>query len=224
MRTGLYSLFLILTSFAVSAYEVSPIYQLLESVGAKSQSTYTIKNIEKEEILIEVFAYGMEVINGEELLTPADSEFLILPPQARVKAGGYQKFRIRYLSSEPLGSTEPYRVVFKQIKLNSPNHTASEVEMLVNFSTLAFVSPPKSEAQPLAWINEGEMVIRNEGNRVLDLGKLGFEFETNKGVTSTNWETFSDQVGLYLLPGFNTTLSLSDELKSAKKVELEYRQ
>ncbi|MDN2481286.1 fimbria/pilus periplasmic chaperone [Vibrio agarivorans] len=216
-------LLMILTSFFANAYEVSPIYQLLETVGDKSQSTYTIKNIEHEDIVVEVFVYGVEIINGEELLTSADKEFLVLPPQAKVKAGGYQKFRIRYLSAQALDQTKPYRVVFKQIKLNKPQQDVSEVEMLIDFSTLAYVSPPKTEAKPIAWIENDQLVIRNQGQRVLDLGQMTFEFKTEKGNESTTWERFANQAGLYLLPGYNATLSLDGELSNAQAVEIDYQ-
>ncbi|WP_394244663.1 fimbrial biogenesis chaperone [Vibrio astriarenae] len=214
---------LIVTSLSTFAYEVSPIYQLLESVGSKSQSSYTIKNIEHEDIVVEVFAYGVEIINGEELLTPADSEFLILPPQAKISAGGYQKFRIRYLSSSPIEKTQPYRVVFKQIQLNKPESDTSEVEMLIDFSTLAYVSPPNSKATPIAWVEDDQMTIRNNGERVLNLGELRFDFKTGSGSESVTWERFANQAGLYLLPGFNTTLTLNDDLADAKEVDLDYR-
>ena len=75
-------LFSFLFSSIIFAYEVSPIYLELDDVGRNSQGLYKVTNVEDDPILLEVHVYQADFSSGEEILTPSEDEFLILPPQA----------------------------------------------------------------------------------------------------------------------------------------------
>ena len=135
----------LMLSFAPSlfAYQVSPMFHLFEVAGNSSKGSYEISNTGNNEIFIEAVVYSVSFDqNGNEQLTPEEDDFLILPPQGKIKPGEGRRFRVRYLGDALLSQTKVYRVIFEQIQTtdDSEDDTA-QLEFLVDFSTVVFVSP-----------------------------------------------------------------------------------
>ena len=216
-------LFSFLFSSIIFAYEVSPIYLELDDVGRNSQGLYKVTNVEEEPILLEVHVYQADFSSGEEVLTPSEDEFLILPPQAKIDGQKSQTFRVRYTPKKPIKKTETYRIVFTQIELDNQtkeNEEDSSISMLLEFATLAFVSPASSKSIPTATIQNNQIAIRNDGKRVLNMNGMEFSFSGGKSNKTVDWEALSNKTSAYLMPGSTVKYTLPSELGQPQTVSV----
>lgn len=216
-------LFSFLFSSIIFAYEVSPIYLELDDVGRNSQGLYKVTNVEEEPILLEVHVYQADFSSGEEVLTPSEDEFLILPPQAKIDGQKSQTFRVRYTPKRPIKKTETYRIVFTQIELDNQtkeNEEDSSISMLLEFATLAFVSPASSKSIPTATIKNNQIAIRNDGKRVLNMNGMEFSFSGGKSNKTVDWEALSNKTSAYLMPGSTIKYTLPSELGQPQTVSV----
>ena len=216
-------LFSFLFSSIIFAYEVSPIYLELDDVGRNSQGVYKVTNVEEEPILLEVHVYQADFSSGEEVLTPSEDEFLILPPQAKIDGQKSQTFRVRYTPKKPIKKTETYRIVFTQIELDNQtkeNEEDSSISMLLEFATLAFVSPASSKSIPSATIQNNQIAIRNDGKRVLNMNGMEFSFSGGKSNKTVDWEALSNKTSAYLMPGSTVKYTLPSELGQPQTVSV----
>ncbi|UTZ42075.1 fimbrial biogenesis chaperone [Vibrio campbellii] len=216
-------LFSFLFSSIIFAYEVSPIYLELDDVGRNSQGLYKVTNVEDDPILLEVHVYQADFSSGEEILTPSEDEFLILPPQAKIDGQKSQTFRVRYTPKSPIKKTETYRIVFTQIELDNQteeNEEDSSISMLLEFATLAFVSPASSKSIPTATIKNNQIAIRNDGKRVLNMNGMEFSFSGGKSNKTVDWEALSNKTSAYLMPGSTVKYTLPSELGQPQTVSV----
>ena len=216
-------LFSFLFSSIIFAYEVSPIYLELDDVGRNSQGLYKVTNVEDDPILLEVHVYQADFSSGEEILTPSEDEFLILPPQAKIDGQKSQTFRVRYTPKGPIKKTETYRIVFTQIELDNQteeNEEDSSISMLLEFATLAFVSPASSKSIPSATIKNNQIAIRNDGKRVLNMNGMEFSFSGGKSNKTVDWEALSNKTSAYLMPGATVKYTLPSELGQPQTVSV----
>ena len=216
-------LFSFLFSSIIFAYEVSPIYLELDDVGRNSQGLYKVTNVEEEPILLEVHVYQADFSSGEEILTPSEDEFLILPPQAKIDGQKSQTFRVRYTPKRPIKKTETYRIIFTQIELDNQteeNEEDSSISMLLEFATLAFVSPASSKSIPSATIQNNQIAIRNDGKRVLNMNGMEFSFSGGKSNKTVDWEALSNKTSAYLMPGSTVKYTLPSELGQPQTVSV----
>lgn len=216
-------LFSFLFSSIIFAYEVSPIYLELDDVGRNSQGLYKVTNVEEEPILLEVHVYQADFSSGEEVLTPSEDEFLILPPQAKIDGQKSQTFRVRYTPKRPIKKTETYRIIFTQIELDNQteeNEEDSSISMLLEFATLAFVSPASSKSIPTATIKNNQIAIRNDGKRVLNMNGMEFSFSGGKSNKTVDWEALSNKTSAYLMPGSTVKYTLPSELGQPQTVSV----
>lgn len=79
--------------------------------------------------------------DGKESLIQAEDDFLIFPPQLILKAGKTQAIRVKYIGEPTIEQSAPYRISIKQIPIDLSGSGKSGVGMVVNFHTLAHVTP-----------------------------------------------------------------------------------
>lgn len=218
-------------SFGVSAigYQVQPMIVELDQQGKKSLVTYRLQNPSDIALPVEIEVYKRTFDeNQQEILIPAEDDFIVLPPQIEVPPKGYQIFRAKYLGAPELSQTESYRIVFKQLPLSKDNEK-SGVKMMFNFATLVFVSPKQVIAKPKSQLqcekaDACTLTIDNVGERVLDLSHFDYHFDDSK--TVFNWSLFqSITSGRFIMPGHQVKLNLKALLPgkvatSAKLVNL----
>ncbi len=220
------------SSFAVG-YQVQPMIVELSSYGKGSLTTYRLQNPSDVSLPVEIEVYKRTFDeNQQEVLVPAEDDFIVLPPQIEVPAKGYQVFRAKYLGSPDLKQTHSYRIVFKQLPLTNANEK-SGVKMLFNFATLVFVSPEAVVAKQkndlkCEQIDTCTITISNIGDRVLDLSHFDYHFDYHfdQGKVVINWTQFQTiTAGRFIMPGHQVKLNLGRLLqgkttKSAKLVNL----
>lgn len=163
-----------LSVFSTHAYQVQPMVAELLTTSGKSSITYRVINPSDNALPIEVEVYKRTFdAEMQEVLEPSDDDFIVLPPQIEVPANGYQVFRAQYIGDGDFDSTQSYRIVFKQLPLQSEQQQ-SQVNMVFNFATLVFVSPPESKGELSQNIdcdkeNICTLHVENTGNQVVNL-------------------------------------------------------
>ena len=164
------------------AQSVQPMAFDLEPVGAKARETLTISNTTESTLTLEMTASAIEVkADGSEHWTPADENFLIFPPTAIIQPGKIQAVQVQYVGEPELSESVSYRVSVKQVPVDLGNVQESQIQVLVNFNTLANVVPPKAKAVPVieeitdaAEAGFWDVTLRNAGNRYFGFAKTAW--------------------------------------------------
>ena len=208
------------------AYQVQPMIVEMQSAGKNSLVTYRLQNPADSPLPVEVEVYKRTFDeNLQEVLVPAEKDFVVLPPQIEVPANGYQVFRAKYLGKPDLTQTESYRIVFKQLPLEDEKEKAqSGVKMMFNFATLVFVTPEGVSYTAQSQLNcpnydSCKLTIANKGKKVLDLAHFDFAFsfkgaEANTGSSTESkklsWTQFQPITkGRFIMPNHFVELDLT---------------
>ncbi|CAM3066698.1 molecular chaperone [Vibrio rarus] len=210
----------------VLAYQVTPMYLEMEYVGSKAQSSYQVTNNSSKNVLVQVSAYRVVIDpnTSEETITPADEDFLILPPQASVTPNNVRRFRVRYLGGEQVTSTQTYRIVFEELQTSDGDKSDSQVKFLFNFSTVVFVSPTSEECTTrLNSRVEGDfLVLKNEGNCVLNIGQAKLTFSKDGKSESSSWNNLKfENNSIYLIPNLVKRYKLPVQFQNSDAVEFD---
>lgn len=191
----------------------------IETLGADNRIAYRVINTSNTLLPIEVSVMRRTFDeNGTEKLTPAEDDFLVLPPQTSIEPGQYQMFRAQYLGEPVLPESVSYRIIFKQLALNEKNNVSS-VKMLFNFATLVMVSPKGVTGNlqtGLECDDECIMTLTNTGSGVVPL--LEGELHIN-GTAVADWNELQNIVpASYLMPTQSVNFSLSTLEKNAGNI------
>ena len=144
--TAVAAVSLALVSTSAHAQRVQPMSYELGPSGSKASTSLRIENTSKVDMTLELLANKISVDeNGNESLTPAEDDFLIFPPQLILKAGKTQAIRVKYIGEPTIKQSEPYRISVKQIPIDLSGGGKSAVGMVVNFHTLAHVTPQSAK-------------------------------------------------------------------------------
>lgn len=202
-----------LTSIQGFAYQVQPMVAELQTVGNRSSITYRVINPSETSLPIEVEVYKRSFdAEQKEILTLEEEDFIVLPPQIEVPANGYQVFRAQYIGDGELDSTQSYRIIFKQLPLESEG-TESQVNMIFNFATLVFVSPPDSKGELKQEVKcETEdacaLNIVNTGNQVVNLVQSALHIN---GEMNKDWQWVQAQIPVtFLMPDHTLHIPLAE--------------
>ncbi|MET2948404.1 molecular chaperone [Vibrio owensii] len=208
-------------TFDAHSYEVSPMYLDLEDTGRQSSGNYTVGNVEQKTIAVEVSAFKVGYKDGEEVLTPAEDEFLILPPQAQIPSAAIQNFRVKFIPKSPLSTTAVYRIVFSQLDLDADKEgDGSTVNMLIDISTIAFVSPSDGKPVPKVSLADNKIQVENKGNRILDMYGLAFDIKTESGNKTLFWRDLNEDSGSWLMPGSKAQFKVPTNVNKATQITL----
>ncbi|MGR5063847.1 hypothetical protein [Photobacterium sp. DNB22_13_2] len=199
-------LILLLCFSSADAYQVQPMLQEVDITGRGSYGDYLVTNDSNNEVTLEISIFKIAFNDkNEEILIPADDEFLILPPQTVIQSKANQTFRLRYLPNKNITESTAYRVVFEQLPVDIDENEQSLVEFTMRFSTIVIVNVPETSA--LAVISnldidgKPEVTIKNTGNGVLDLTDWKFDFTINGQNKLYSWLDMEETLNQrYLMP------------------------
>ncbi|BDX05957.1 fimbria/pilus periplasmic chaperone [Planctobacterium marinum] len=222
-----FSLFTVLLCSNQSfAYQVQPMVAELYTTGNRSAVTYRVINPSDTPVPIEVVVYKRSFDeNQKEILTEAEDDFIVLPPQVDVPANGYQVFRAQFLGDSEFDKTQSYRIVFKQLPIEQQGQ-ASQVNMIFNFATLVFVSQPESQGNLTQTLDcpDAEnctLNIVNDGNAVVNLVQSAIHFD---GEQQGDWQWLQNNMPVtFLMPEHKLSINIKTLLSEGtlpKQVEL----
>lgn len=136
-----------LAAWSAQATSVSPIELEMTSLGTNSRSQVTVSNTTAAPLALEATISRLELgENGEQSLTKAGDEFLVLPSQVLVPPGGTQVFRVQWVGSPNLSRSQSYRLALTQIPVKLPQ-SQSAVQVVMSFGVVINVAPPQGQPE-----------------------------------------------------------------------------
>jgi len=164
----------VLVTSAASAMSVSPIVLDLTTTGTNSRGQLAVLNDAASSLPVEIVVSRLELSEKGEMITkPAGDEFLVFPPQAMVKPGGTQNFRVQWVGDPNIPTSQSYLFSVNQVPVKIPTGQ-SGVQIVFNFATIINVTPPggKSEitlvSTSIGKDEKGKMhpevTVKNSGN------------------------------------------------------------
>mgnify|MGYP003624258232 CR=1 FL=1 len=210
------SLFFLLSSFSIFAYQVNPMVSELLPMGSGSQQTMRIINTSHKKLTIEILAYNLLIDqHGKENLKENDSDFLIIPMTTIIPPGKAQSIIVRYIGEPVLSASEAYRIAVNQVVVDLDDGGYSGVDMTVSFRTLLNVVPKNSKAQLVILSKEQtrentwNVLLENKGNRYIRLSKAKWVIESENNKLVLEGKELSEALsGKLLLPNSRREISI----------------
>jgi P pilus assembly chaperone PapD len=143
---------------------VTPIQVEMTSAGSQSRAQITVTNDSTEPLPIEIKIEKLTVAeNGDRKLTKAPDNFLIFPPQALIRAGATQVFRIQWVGEPMLAQSESFMMTVAQIPVKMPA-SKTAVQIVMNFGVVINVAPPQGLPE-LKLVGTGVETDKKTGKR-----------------------------------------------------------
>lgn len=170
--------------FAVSsmanAYRVEPMVAEMEPIGKRAQMSMRVDNTSSKPLTVELYPLSMTMDQyGNETISPADDDLLVIPVTAIIKPGRSQSIMVRYLGDPSISQSKSYRIAVKQVKVENSEDDSGQMGLLLQFNTLVNIRPKNTNPD----LNIKSVMPKN--------GKWLVEVE-NKGdsygrLSRTNW-------------------------------------
>ncbi|MEO0591109.1 MAG: fimbria/pilus periplasmic chaperone, partial [Pseudomonadota bacterium] len=142
---------LLLTALGASVAEasrVTPMIVEMKPTGRQAVARIELTNDSGRDIAYEVAMVRGEIsTKGELTVTPADDDFLVFPPQALVERDSSQVFRVQYLGTDLLETSQLYYLAIRQVPV-AFDPGENQVQVIVNFNVLVHVVPDNTEPLP----------------------------------------------------------------------------
>lgn len=170
------------------AHRVYPMSYELAPVGSGAATVLRVDNTTERPLTLEVTAEKRTWDEqGNEMRTPADEDFLILPPQLIVEPGKTQAIRVQYVGDPTIDQTAMYVIGVNQVPVTDPT-AGTGVQFVINFGTAAYVVPAGAKTElkivsVAAASTPGtmEVVLENSGARYAPLGSTTWTFTNGAG-------------------------------------------
>ncbi len=155
------------------AMSVTPIVLDMTTSGGKAKQI-TVVNDGAKPLPVEIVVSRIELDEkGEISSKPAGDEFLVFPPQALLKAGATQNFRIQWVGDPQIPTSQHYVFSVNQVPVKMPEGK-SGVQVVFNFATIVNVAPAGGKSA-IALVKSGigkddkgkprpALTVRNPGN------------------------------------------------------------
>lgn len=223
-------LFLCLTLAAATsparAISVSPLVIDMTAAGRGARNAVTVLNDSKSPLPVEVRVYRLELgLDGEPKKTPADDDFVIFPPQAILKPGATQIFRVQWAGDPALAKSQGYVLSVNQLPVKIAQ-AKSGVQVVFNFSVVVNVAPVSGQAELRAVKTEvttdakgtprPAIIVENKGNKHAYFSDASLKIAGGGWNRSLSAAELRQFVGLGLvLPGRQRRFILPIDLPSA---------
>jgi fimbrial chaperone protein len=146
-----------------NAMSVSPMHIEMISVGKTSTSQIKVTNEGSTPLPIEAILEKMSLSESGDMnrVRTADN-FVIIPPQALIPAGGTQVFRVQWVGEPDLQKSESYLLSLSQIPVKLPKNQ-NAVQIVTSMGVMINVSPARGK--PSLEIVETGTVTGKDGKR-----------------------------------------------------------
>ncbi len=125
----------------------------LASAGTRSTGRVEVINVLKQPLPYEVRVFRIDFGPNDQIVeTPADSDFVVFPPQGLLQPSDRQMIRIQWVGG-PLESSRGYYVSIDQLPVQldpakADKHKASvDVQLIYRMKVLVTVAPPGAAAK-----------------------------------------------------------------------------
>ncbi len=142
---------MLLSAAPALSFQLEPISQTFAAQGSRSTRSYKVFNSKDEPIAVEISVMKREVDElGEEVLSPADDNFIVYPTQILMRSLETQTIRVTWVGDATPEAELSYRLIAEQlpIELNpnleqpsSPQETTASVEVMMRYAGSLYVQP-----------------------------------------------------------------------------------
>ncbi len=158
--------------FAAPAFAVGVTPLVVEANEANSgtDNRFTVENADPVDVPVEIVVSRIKVgLNGEITEIPGGADdIVVLPPQALIKSGQSQAFRVQYVGPA-LTESNSYFVSVNQVPVDTG---ATGVQVVYNFRVLVNVAPLQGEPA-LSFINSEVVNVGGKSRAALTVRNAG---------------------------------------------------
>jgi P pilus assembly chaperone PapD len=217
-------------AFAIS---VSPLVIDMSATGKAARASLNVYNDGKSPLPVEIRVLRLDLdLDGKAKQTQADDDFVVFPPQAIVRPGATQVFRLQWVGDPALESSRSYTFSVNQLPVKLAR-AQSGVQVVFNFGVTVNVAPlsasprleavraeaaagPKGARRPV-------LVIENKGERHAYLSDASLTLSAGAWSRTISSAELKQYIGLGLVqPGKKRRFSLPVDLPP-EAVNLEAR-
>jgi fimbrial chaperone protein len=137
-----------ITFFSVAGYTMSvePLVLDIDSIGKGANQSFKVINDGADPMPVEIVIEQLEIgPAGEQRHTPANKEFIVYPPQAKIPKGGAQVFRVQWIGDPEMKASRNFRFSVSQVAVKRSG-SPSGVHLAISFGVIISVSPPQGKA------------------------------------------------------------------------------
>ena len=127
---------------AALAMSVSPILLDLDE-GGRTSGTVSVINPTAGPLPVEFKIINATLDPAGKLVEGklAEDDFIVLPAQATIAAGGTQNFRVQYVRADPLKQSALYQYTLEQVPVERPAGTGAQLQIVYSISGVISVAP-----------------------------------------------------------------------------------
>ncbi len=132
-----------------ATFQFSPMLSKFAPSGQKSNQSFVVKNTGKKATAIQIRMVKREMdLDGKEINTDADDDFILYPPQMLVKAGESQTVRVTWVGDANPSKELSYRIIAEQLPIDLPEITQTQgnttvsIKVLFQYMGSVYVVPP----------------------------------------------------------------------------------
>ncbi|KXF81112.1 fimbrial biogenesis chaperone [Enterovibrio coralii] len=149
------------------AYQVTPMIAEMTPLGRGAQLSMRVDNTNDFPLTVELVPLKLSMDRfGQETLSSADDDLLVIPVTAVIEPGKSQSVLVRYIGDPEIKNSNAYRISVRQVNvLGSQN----DIGLLMRFDTLMNVKPEKaSPSLSVIKVSEGNngwfVEVKNDGD------------------------------------------------------------
>ncbi|MEZ9525576.1 fimbrial biogenesis chaperone [Enterovibrio norvegicus] len=172
------------------AYQVQPMIAEMTPTGRGAQLSMRINNTNDFPLTVEMVPLKLSMNKrGEETLTPADNDLLVIPVTAVIAPGKSQSVTVRYLGAPDITQSQAYRISVRQQNVLRNNEQDLDVGLLMRFDTLMNVKPENADPNlAVTGLSSGKehwsVTVKNSGDSYGRLNEMKWTLK-NGGQTHT---------------------------------------
>jgi fimbrial chaperone protein len=147
------NLLAVLPSSSQSTFQLSPMLVNFLPSGQKATQSFLVKNSSKNSTAIQIRMVKREMdLDGKEINTNADDDFIFYPPQILLNAGESQSVRVTWVGDASPSKELSYRIIAEQLPIDLPETTQTQgktavaVKVLFQFMGSVYIVPPNVAA------------------------------------------------------------------------------
>ena len=130
----------------VSALQMNPLSVVVKPTGGGTKQTFKVTNESSKPIAVQFSVTTRQQLNNKEIRKPADSDFMIYPPQTIIPAKSTQKVRIQWLGKKPVTKELAYRLIAEQVYVSLEKKKQTGINMLMTLVGALYVQPNKTKS------------------------------------------------------------------------------
>ncbi len=132
-----------------ATFQFSPLQSIFAVSGQKATQSFLVTNTGKKATAIQIKMVKRQVdLDGKEINTDADDDFILYPPQMLVKAGERQTVRVTWVGNASPTQELSYRIIAEQLPVDLTEirqiqgSTTVAIKVLFKYIGSVYIAPP----------------------------------------------------------------------------------